>query len=340
MNLLLEIGCEELPSNAIDIATQFLPKQLETELKSLRLSCAQIESFGTPRRLLLLAQDLEKSQPDLDTEVLGPKIEIAFDSQNNLTPAGIGFLKARHIDPKNAYAKNGVLAAKLHQKGRLSLDILSEILPKIILQIPFTKTMRWEASKTRFARPIRWILCLLDKQIIHFEIAGVKSSDKTCGHRLLSPGFKRVAQKTYFDFLAKNFVIYDGKKRQELISKKTPTQDTELLKLVANLVEHPWPVIGQFDKNYLKIPQEILICEMREHQKYFPILDKNHKLKSEFVIVAGTKTKEVSGYERVLKARFEDGAFYYQEDLKKKLSDFVTEPPLPIPLRLLIRPCK
>lgn len=331
MNLLLEIGCEELPAKAISIATEFLPQKLGEELKSLRLNFGTIEAFGTPRRISLWAQDLEASQKDLITEILGPKVEIAFDDKNQLTATGLGFLKARHIDPQQAYAKNGVLAARVHQKGRSSLDILSEILPKIILQIPFSKTMRWESSNTRFARPIRWILCLLDQKIVPFEIAGVKSSDKTCGHRFMAPSFKRVTQKTYFDFLSKNFVIIDTQKRKELISKQTPTPDPDLLNLVANLVEYPWPILGSFDKNYLKIPQEILICEMREHQKYFPILDTRKKLKSDFLIVSGSKparkTQLAAGNTRVLKARFEDGAFYYQEDLKKKLADYLAEPP-------------
>lgn len=345
MNLILEIGCEELPASAIQVATEFLPRQLTEDLKAARLNFKAIESFGTPRRLLLLVQDLSATQADLDTEVLGPKIEIAFNAQGELTPAGLGFLRARHIDPKNAYQKAGekgsVLAAKLHEKGRPAVEVLSELLPKIILQIPFAKTMRWEKSKTRFARPIRWLLCLADNQVVPFKIADITSSNKTCGHRFLSPEFHEVTQETYFDFLGKNHVIFDREKRKVMILEQAHklaksvgghlNEDPALLDTVANLVEYPWPILGSFDADYLKIPQEILICEMREHQKYFSILDAQQNLMPYFVIVAGSEPvaekQLATGNARVLKARFEDGSFYYHEDLAKKLDDFVTEPP-------------
>lgn len=345
MNLILEIGCEELPASAIQVATEFLPKQLAEELKTARLEFETIESFGTPRRLLLLVSNLSAAQKDLDSEILGPKVEIAFDSQGQLTPAGLGFLKARNIDPKNAYQKTGdkgtVLAAKLHEKGRPALTVLSEILPKIILQIPFAKTMCWETSKTRFARPIRWLLALLDNQIVKFEIAGVESSDRTCGHRFMSPGFEKVTQETYFDFLKNHNIIFDREKRKALILEQAHrlaksvgghlNEDHDLLNTVANLVEYPWPILGNFDAEYLKIPQEILICEMREHQKYFSILDENQNLMRYFIIVAGAEPiaekQLAAGNARVLKARFADGAFYYEEDLKKKLADYISEPP-------------
>ncbi len=345
MNLIVEIGCEELPASAVQVATEFLPKQLGEDLQSARLNFEAIESFGTPRRLLLLVLNLSAAQQDLDSEVLGPKVEIAFDSAGQLTQAGLGFLKARNIDPKNAYQKTGdkgaVLAAKVHEKGRPALAVLSELLPKVILQIPFQKTMRWEKSKTRFARPIRWLLALLDKHIVPFEIAGIQSSNKTCGHRFMSPDFHTVTQETYFDFLAKNHVIFDREKRKAFILEQAHklaqsvgghlNEDPDLLNTVANLVEYPWPILGDFDAEYLKIPQEILICEMREHQKYFSIFDSQKNLMPYFVIVAGSKPvaekQLAAGNARVLKARFADGAFYYHEDLKKNLADFVSESP-------------
>jgi glycyl-tRNA synthetase beta chain len=345
MNLILEIGCEELPASAIQVATEFLPGRLSEDLKLARLNFKAIESFGTPRRLLLLVLDLDKAQADLDSEILGPKVEIAFNAQGELTPAGLGFLKARNIDPKNAYQKTGdkgaVLAAKLQEKGRPTLEVLSELLPKIILQIPFAKTMRWEKSKTRFARPIRWLMCLLDNQVVPFKIADITTSNQTCGHRFLSPGFHEVTGETYFDFLNNNQVIFDREKRKAMILEQAHqlaesvggrlNEDPALLDTVANLVEHPWPILGSFDADYLKIPQEILICEMREHQKYFSILDSNQNLMPYFVIVAGSQPvaekQLAAGNARVLKARFEDGSFYYHEDLAKKLDDFLLTPP-------------
>lgn len=344
MNLIFEIGCEELPASAIEIATQFLPAQLKSELEAARLDCEAIESLATPRRILLLALNVSSVQKNLQVEVLGPRVEAAYNASGELTPAGLGFLKAKNIDPKDAYQKQTekglVLAAQLHEKGKPALHILSEILPRITLQIPFSKTMRWEKSKTRFARPIRWLLCLLDNQIVPFEIAGVRTSNKTCGHRFLSPGFQQVSSETYFDFLAKHQVVFDQQKRKAQILDQAQKlaasvggelkPDSQLLDTVANLVEYPWPILGHFDEKYLEIPQEILICEMREHQKYFSILDKDQKLMPYFVVVAGAQPvnadRLAAGNARVLKARFEDGAFYYREDLKKPLVEFLDKP--------------
>lgn len=345
MNLLLEIGCEELPASAIQIATEFLPKKLREELEASRLSFEAVEAFGTPRRLLLLASGLSEKQTDLDLEVLGPKTQIAYDAQGNLTPAGLGFLKSRGLKPSDAYVKKSdkgdVLAAKVHESGKPAHAVLSELLPKLISQIPFAKTMRWEASKTRFSRPVRWILCLLDTQVVEFEFAGVKSSNQTCGHRFLSPSFETVTQANYFSFLEQHQVVFDREKRKALILEGAQRlaqsvgghlhEDPALLDLVANLVEYPWPILGTFEKEYLEIPQEILICEMREHQKYFSICDSAGQLMPYFVVVAGSKPvnaeRLAAGNARVLRARFEDGAFYYREDLKKKLEEFIVTPP-------------
>ncbi len=345
MNLLLEIGCEELPASAVDLAVNHLPAALKSALDTARISAGQIEAFGTPRRLILTAQNLAHKQEDLSIEVQGPKAEIAFNADGSLTPAGLGFLNGRKIDPKNAYAKETskgqVLAAQLHEAGELTSVVLSKLLPEIISQIPFAKTMKWEASKSRFSRPVRWLLCLLGEHVVGFEFAGVRSSNKTCGHRFLAPEFAEVTEKTYFDFLASHFVIFDKAKRKEMITREAHAlaksaggvwrEDPELLETVANLVEYPWPILGHFDAHYLEIPPEILICEMREHQKYFAITDASGKLLPNFVVVAGSKpehpTQLAAGNARVLKARFEDGAFYYREDLKKPLEAYVTQPP-------------
>jgi glycyl-tRNA synthetase beta chain len=182
---------------------------------------------------------------------------------------------------------------------------------------------------------------LLDNQVVPFEIAGVQSSDKTCGHRFMAPDFCTITQETYFDFLKQNKIIFDREKRKALILEQAHqlaksvggilNEDLELLNTVANLVEYPWPILGNFDADYLKIPQEILICEMREHQKYFSILDSHQNLMPYFIIVAGAQPiaekQLAAGNARVLKARFADGAFYYEEDLKKNLNNFISEPP-------------
>jgi glycyl-tRNA synthetase beta chain len=231
MNLLFEIGCEELPASAVDLAVSHLPAALKSALESARISVGNIESFGTPRRLIVHAQNLAHKQEDLSTEVQGPRAEVAFNADGSLTQAGLGFLNGRKIDPQNAYAKETpkgkVLAAQVHETGERTAVVLAKLLPEIMAQIPFAKTMRWESSKARFSRPVRWLLCLLGDQVIGFEYAGVQSSNKTCGHRFLGAEFNKVTEKTYFDFLTSHHVIFDKAKRKEMIATRSRNQSAE-----------------------------------------------------------------------------------------------------------------
>lgn len=345
MKLLFEIGFEELPVSEIETAVKFISDNIKENLDDLRINSEGINVFSTPRRLVLSISKLSKKQYDLITEICGPKENEAFDSEGKLTEIGIGFLNKYKIDPQLSYIKekngNSVLAIKIHSKVLLTNKIISDLLIKIVFQIPFTKTMHWESSKMRFPRPIRWIMCLLNNDILPLQIAGVASSNKTCGHRFMSPNFQEINQETYFEFLHKNNVVIDKFKRKEIILDKAKKLaksiggilviDESLLEIVSNMVEYPWPILGQFDSKYLAIPQEILICEMREHQKYFAITDINGNLMPNFISVLGSKPnneeKIAIGNSKVLKARFEDGLFYYEEDLKKKLDEFVDEPP-------------
>ncbi|MBH1989076.1 MAG: glycine--tRNA ligase subunit beta [Myxococcaceae bacterium] len=346
MKLIYEIGCEELPAAAVDVALHFLPQQLEKELGAARLSFSHLLVHATPRRLVVEISDLSPTQSDLTLEILGPRVEQTFQATGELSPAVLGFLKAKNLDSAQTYSKQTdrgwVLAAQWAEKGKPAISVLPELLLRVTLQIPFAKTMRWESSRTRFARPIRWLLCLLDDQVVPFEIAGVHTSNRTCGHRFLAPSFQEVTTDTYSQHLEQSGIVLSKEEREARIWEQAQAlaksiggrvkPDPELLSIVANLVESPWPVLGQFEQKYLDIPQEILISEMREHQKYFAVLDANEKLLPFFVLVSACQpshpTRLAAGNARVLKARFEDGGFYYFEDQKKALSDFLPTPSL------------
>ncbi|MDA0713531.1 MAG: glycine--tRNA ligase subunit beta, partial [bacterium] len=339
-DLLLEIGCEEIPSGEIDQALVWLRVNAEQILNSNRLKFEEIKTFGTPRRLVLIITDVAAKQTNLSEEVTGPKVEVAYDSSGNLTKAGLGFVNSKGKSAKDAYqkdsAKGKVIALKIAEKGQAANKILPSLLSKLIKDIPFSKTMQWDETEVTFIRPVRWILCLLGSKVLPLTFGKVVAFNKTCGHRFLSTGFKVVKDvQSYVLFLEKNFVMLDGEKRKNTILTEATKLaqsvsgnlkfDEDLLNIVKNLVEFPWPILGDFEKSFLDTPAEILICEMREHQKYFTVVDKNGNLLPAFIVVAGTKpenkVKLAEGNARVLKARFADGAFYFAEDKKTSLGN-------------------
>lgn len=337
MNFSLEIGCEELPHSAIQAAINFFQTKFETEIKKNNLCCEKIKTFGTPRRIIVLATEMNNIQKNEDVEILGPDVKIGMFESNKLTPAGIGFLKAYNTE--NYFVKfngkNNVLAIKVKKLQNNPIIILSELIPKIIGQIQFAKTMRWESTGFRFARPIRWIYALLDNKVIPFKIAGVSSSNQTCGHRFTSPDLETVKQRDYLKFLRKKFVIYNHTRRKKIILEKAKQlsksvngklkKDSELIETIANSIEYPKINLGIFDKKYLELPHELLVCEMVQHQKYLPIYNLDNTLSPYFIFVtdgnSSSEKKLITGNVRVLTARFSDGMFCYQEDLKKTFSD-------------------
>ncbi len=341
-DLLFEIGCEEIPGGSIDPALLWIKNEAEQKLAAARLVHGEVKVLGTPRRLVLMIRDVAMSQTDLSMEVTGPKVEIAFDAQGKLTKAGLGFIQSKGLSSQDAFQKSTpkglVIAAHVHEKGLAAKDVLPDILTKLLQSIPFVKTMCWDDTKVTFIRPIRWILCLLGEQVLPIFFGEVKAGHQTCGHRFLSPEFAKVESiDTYLKFLEKNWVMLDGHKRRKIILKEADLlakqaggflrQDEELLDIVKNLVEYPWPILGHFEEKYLEVPKEILISEMREHQKYFAVTNNQDDLLAAFIVVAGTKPKDkvslAAGNTRVLKARFEDGAFYYHEDRKVSFVEYV-----------------
>ena len=340
--LILEIGTEEIPALFLEKARGDLGNILSGELRDKGVEFEEMEILYTPRRLSARVRGLERKQKDRTTESFGPPIRIAFDENGKPTKAALGFARSQKVDVgKLVVAKrdNGeFLCVRKTIKGRKTSSVLKEILPGVISSVPFQKSMRWGDGKLTFARPIRWIAALYDGTPVKFSVENIKSSDRSFGHRFTSPKPFRVASwENYLKVLKKSNVVADPEKRKEVIRKDTEAaakkiggtvkEDPELLETVINLVEHPTVLVGEFEKKYLRLPEEVLISVMKNHQKYFPVYSqKTGKLLPNFIFVCGTPVKDkqviIRGNERVIRARLNDAEFFFSEDTKKSLGDY------------------
>jgi glycyl-tRNA synthetase beta chain len=330
---LLEIGSEEIPAGYIQPALSALTTIIEKKLSDFRIEHAQARTYGTPRRLTIIIDDVAGRQLPLVIEIFGPPEAIGFDANGQPT------VPARKFAEKNAVpvdqikvkdtGKGRYLYAVKTEPGDATIKILSKILPDIILSIPFPKTMRWSDQRFQFARPIHSICALLGSKVIPFQLGNIQSNRYTFGHRFLSQGkIKLSLADEYLDALSSEYVLADIQQRREVLCQKMLSAvetaggkilpDEGLVDIVVNLVEFPVPVVGSFDRKFLEIPGEILITAMREHQKYFAVVDSNNKLMPYFVAVNNTKARDMklvaSGHERVLRARLTDAQFFYQAD--------------------------
>ena len=343
--LILEIGTEEIPALFLEKAREDLGSILSGELRDKGIELGEMEILYTPRRLSVRVSGLERKQKDRTTENFGPPKRIAFDESGEPTKAAVGFARSQKVDVEElviAKRDNGeFLCVRRTVKGRKTSSVLKEILPGVISSVPFRKSMRWGSGKLTFARPIRWIAAVYDGKPVRFSVENIKSSDQSFGHRFTSPKSFRVASwENYLKTLEKNNVVPDPGKRKEVIERDTETaakkiggvvkEDPELLETVVNLVEHPTVLVGEFEKKYLSLPEEVLISVMKNHQKYFPVYsEKTGKLLSSFIFVCGTPVKDkkvvVRGNERVIRARLNDAEFFFSEDTKKNLGDYTEE---------------
>jgi glycyl-tRNA synthetase beta chain len=336
--LLLEIGTEEIPAAFMPDALSALKSLLEKELTANRIDCKKIETFGTPRRLVLMAYEMAAAQTDLTVEKMGPAKKIAFDDEGKPSKAAIGFAKGMGIDISEVTIvtteKGDYICAKKYEKGAPTRDLLPEILTKVISQLPFPKSMRWKDLDIRFARPIHWIVALFNKEVVPFTYGNITSGDTTRGHRFMAPGSVQITDiASYREAIAKTHVVIDPAERILTIKtsgdtlaksvKGTLTASSALLNEVGNLVESPFPVMGSFDKSFLDLPPEVLITSMEKHQKYFPVINDEGKLLPYFIAVNNTDVKDrevsINGHERVLRARLSDARFFYAGDQKKSL---------------------
>src|SRR4030042_4107017 len=282
--LLLEIGTEDLPARFLPPAIQQLKENSEIIFKENHIRFSDIKTYGTPRRLAMIADGIPLMQEDRTKEVFGPSKKVAFDEKGNPTRAATGFANSQGVSVEGLIIKNKdrgeYVVAVIDEKGVYVIELLPEILKKIVFSLHLPKSMRWGNSNIRFIRPIRWLLALFDKEIISFEIDGIKSSNITRGHRFLSPAAFQIKEITgYKRLLRNNYVIVDQEERKRIIIDKMekflesinerPVEDEDLLETVVHLVEYPVPVLGTFSMEYLKLPKELLITVMKGHQKYF-----------------------------------------------------------------------
>ena len=338
----IEIGSEEIPSGYVAPALRYMKKELSSFFSKNRIDAEVPKTMGTPRRMIVSIKGVMKMQEDSVDEFLGPGVSLAYDDRGQPTKAAIGFARGKGVDvgdlTRKQTPKGEVICAKVELKGRSTRSLLNEYLPQLINEIPFQKKMRWENKTRPFARPLHWVVALFDGNALEFEFDGIVSGMVSRGHRFLNPEkFKIKSLESYLDECKKHFLIVDPEIRKKSILEQVQQlakqaggrikEDEDLVNLVNYLVEYPVAIKGDFDSRFLELPQELLVITMKSHQKYFPIWDDKEKLLPCFITISNmpaTDENEIQkGNERVLRARLEDARFFYDEDRKKSLEDFV-----------------
>ena len=333
--LLLEIGTEEIPAGYIEPALRALAAALHEKLTEARIAHGAEKIFGTPRRLAVRIEKVAAKQLPLKTELTGPPVKIGFDESGRPTMAAQKFaekagIKVNRLTVKNT-SKGKYLCAVKQERGQATHSLLKDILPKVISDTPFPKTMRWADLDIAFARPIHSCLALLGSKVIPFKLGNVSAARYTYGHYFMRPGKIRIdSSDDYLKRLNTARVLVDLDQRRKAVEREISKAaqkvggsilvDEDLVDIVKNLVEYPAAVVGKFDDDFLQLPDEVLITAMREHQKYFAVVDVSQKLLPYFVAVNNTVARNMKlvakGHERVLRARLADAQFFYQGDLE------------------------
>src|SRR6266478_5953494 len=339
-DFLLEIGCEEIPARMIGAASRELRERLKTLLQRERLEPAgAISNLDTPRRLAVLASGMPSSQPDITEQVNGPSAQIAY-KEGQPTPAAHAFAKKVGVDvgklervntPKGEY-----LAATVTRKGRTAAEILAETLPKEISMLYWPKNMYWRKRGEVFVRPVRWLVAMLDEQVVPMELFGIPAGKTSRGHRIIASGPVAISKPSAYVEALRVAKVLGAAEREQVIRKALDTatrtipgarwrDDHALLATVVNLTEFPSAILGNFDPEFLELPEEVLVTVMRDHQKYFAVDDASGQLAPHFLAVLNTDGDRDGtiqhGNERVLRARFNDARFFWQIDQKQSLRD-------------------
>jgi glycyl-tRNA synthetase beta chain len=338
----LEIGVEELPARFIDDALIQLKNNFENTLNDNRIKYNTIVTFQSPRRLAIDIIGLESRGESEEVIIKGPAKRIAFDEDNNPTKALEGFIKAQNVKLKDIYFETinneEYIFTKKINEGKQLEDVLRENIANNIKSISFPKAMRWGGKNIKFARPIRWIVSLLDDEIMEFDFEGIPVSNITRGHRFLGSQnivIKEIEQ--YKELMRKNYVIVDPQERKDIIkynSQKIAREkggnvlkDDDLLNEVTNLVEYPTPIMGRIKEEYLNLPFDVIVTPMRDHLRFFPCIDDKNRLLPYFITIRNGDDKfidtVIKGNEKVLGARLEDAKFFYNEDIKYPLETYV-----------------
>ena len=335
-DLLFEIGAEEIPAGFMPNILGQLKTLAETKLNDAHLPFESIATYGTPRRLALIVKGLSDTSAEISERHKGPSASIAYDADGNPTKAAIGFARGKGLDVADLVVEDGYIYAETKTAGVPVKDIVTDMLPQLITGINFPKSMHWGNLDAKFVRPVRWLVALLDEEVIPVEFATVKSGNVTRGHRFL--GADEITIKnaaSYVDTLKENFVMVDQDTRRELISKQlhdiavsknaSIVWDDDLLEEINYLVEWPTALCGGFEESYLALPDAAIITPMKDHQRYFPLVDQDGKLLPMFLTVRNGSDHSIevvqAGNERVLRARLDDAKFFFNEDRKKPLID-------------------
>ena len=341
-DLLFEIGMEEIPASFLEPALAHLQAMFAEKALELKVNYGALKAMGTPRRLTMMVKDVAEQQEDVAEELLGPSKKAGFDATGKATKAAEGFAKSKGADVSDLQVVNTPKGEYImlirQQKGVATSALLPELLHGLLLDLSFPKSMRWGSNRHSFARPIQWLVALFGEEVIHFNHEGIESANSSGGHRFLAKErFQIYSAATYEQQLADRFVMVDpGKRRSRVVSEiKQAVADSgelqdghvaideALVDTVTNLVEMPYGICGVFDPKFLQLPPEVLITSMREHQKYFPVVNSSGKLLPGFVAVNNTKVNDLAitrkGHQRVLRARLEDALFFFNSDREIRL---------------------
>lgn len=335
---LLEIGCEELPYKFIPSAISQLQCGFENFLNTNKVEFDDVKVYATPRRLVVIVSGLEKESKDEEKIVKGPIKKVAYDENGNLTKAGEGFCKKNGVTPDDLFIQDDYLHAKIVIKGKSIVELLKENVPSIILKLQGSHFMRWSDNEEKFSRPIRWIVSILDRDEVKIKIIDKESSNVTRGHRFAQQNVYINNPDDYKEIMRNCCVIVDQEERRQRIIDKAkeeaaklgaePYYTDDLLEEVTFITEYPVPATCEFNPDYLRLPEELVVTVMASHQRYFALY-KDGKLINKFITMTnylGDEFKNIKeGNVRVIKARLDDAVFFFNEDTKKPLADYVED---------------
>jgi len=340
--LFLEIGAEEIPARFMSLALDYLEKEIPSFLKKNRIQASEPRVMGSPRRLVISFDEVGNQQEDIVETHFGPNVKLAYDEKGDPTKSALGFARGKGIDPSQLTLektpKGEVVCARIEKTGQPTATILNNFFPILISKIPFPKKMRWGNRETPFVRPLHWIVALFGSKPLSFSYEGTPCTDISRGHRFMHSDFFKVnGMDDYLKSCEKYFLMIDPVIRKKSIVDQITLLanevggavelDPELLEEVNYLVEYPFAIRGNFEKQFLELPRELLITTMKCHQKYFSLKNKHGDLLPYFITISnvqpGPGGEIVRGNERVLRARLQDARFFFDEDRKKRLEDFV-----------------
>ena len=336
----MEIGLEEIPAHVVTPSAAQLVEKTEKFLKEQRMDFDEVQTYSTPRRLTVKVTGLADKQPDIQEEAKGPAKKIAYDKDGNWSKAAQGFARGQGVSVDDIFFKElkgtEYVYVKKFIEGKAAADVMQGM-RDVAMDLKFPTMMRWGTNDFQYVRPIRWIVAMLDDQVIPFKILNIESGNVSQGHRFLGKPVELKSADDYVEALRSEKVIVDAVERKSMIhdqindlAQKNNWKiviDEDLLEEVNNLVEYPTVFAGSFDEKYLSVPDQVLITSMKDHQRFFYVTDQNGKLLPNFVSVRNGNTEYlenvVQGNEKLLTARLEDAKFFYEEDQKQSIADYV-----------------